>query len=160
MIVGCILYAVRVWAYSYLPFGEARYLLLLEPTHGVTYGATQIAMVDFAARSASAGNEASAQGLINSLRELGGVLGVALGGWADGAIGPRSTYRVVATVVLVGAAVLGVDDARRRRRRDANDASAPPPRRVRRRRDAKPDDPKEATNTDARIVDSTASTMC
>lgn len=106
MIVGCFCYMARVLAYTYIPFGKVKYLLLVEPLHGITYGTVQIAMVEFAAQSLPTGNEAAGQGLVYFFREFGSVIGVALGGWTEHVLGPRVMFRISALIVFVGSSVL------------------------------------------------------
>jgi len=106
MIVGCVCYMARVLAYTYIPFGKVKYVLLMEPLHGITYGTVQIAMVEFAAQSLPTGNEAAGQGLVYFFREFGSVVGVAFGGWTEHVLGPRVMFRISALIVFVGSCVL------------------------------------------------------
>jgi len=106
LLVGCMCYIARVIAYTYIPFGKVKYVLLMEPMHGITYGTVQIAMVEFAAQSLPVGNEAAGQGLVYFFRECGSVIGVALGGWAENEVGPRLMFRFSAVIVFIGSSVL------------------------------------------------------
>ena len=106
LVAGSISYFLNALAYTWIPFGAVKYVLLLEPLHGITYGTVQIAMVEFAAKSLPMGYEASGQGIVYFFRELGGVAGLILGGYADAIIGPRTMFRISALVVLVGTMVL------------------------------------------------------
>jgi len=104
LLLGCGAYIVRVIAYTWIPSsGNSSIILwLLEPLHGITYGAVQIAMVDFASRSClPPGMEATGQGLVYFFREAGGIVGVGVGGWGL-TVGPKTMFRVMAGIVLIG----------------------------------------------------------
>jgi hypothetical protein len=59
------------------------FVLFLEPLHGVTYACSKTSTVDFAAQVSQIGYESSAQGVITMILGLGGVLGLAAGGWIE-----------------------------------------------------------------------------
>jgi Na+/melibiose symporter-like transporter len=98
-------YVVRVLGYSLIPNNHILYVLVLEPLHGVTYACSQTAAVAFVAQFMPVGYEASGQGLMYSMRGVGSVAGLWLGGWAFNTLGARIMYRASAVLVLVGISV-------------------------------------------------------
>ncbi|GKY96514.1 hypothetical protein MPSEU_000611000 [Mayamaea pseudoterrestris] len=103
LLLACSCYIVRVVGYSYVPEGHGWMVLLFEPLHGITYACTQTAIVDFVAQLMPPGYQASGQGLAQSFRGLGGILGVGVGGFVVQANGDRFVYRIVAVIVAFGA---------------------------------------------------------
>lgn len=116
LLVGCACYFGRVVAYTYIPPGKLFFCLLLEPLHGITYGAVQLALVEFAAITLPAGYEASGQGLVYLFREGGSVAGVYLGGWVDGHLGAKNMFQLSALLVAIGGGLLAISEACRSRR--------------------------------------------
>ena len=107
LLLGCVCYLVRVVAYTWLPQGHMIYPLLLEPLHGVTYGSTQLAMVDFVAQVMPRGYEATGQGLVYLFKDGGSVLGILFGGLADNSShGPHLMFTMSAGIVSAGILVL------------------------------------------------------
>jgi len=108
LLLACLCYIVRAVGYTLIPQGHILYVLLLEPLHGVTYGCTQTAIVDFVAQAMPSGYEASGQGLAYLFRGIGSVAGLFLGGWAEDTVGPRLMYRISSLTVLIGSTVFGL----------------------------------------------------
>lgn len=99
---ACVAYSSRVAVYALLPAAQGWLVLLVEPLHGVTYSLGQLGAVHYVAALAGEGSQASAQGLADSLRALGGIGAGALGGAAMDAFGPRAVYGA-ASVCVAGA---------------------------------------------------------
>eukprot|EP00977_Amphora_coffeiformis_P006008 scaffold1289_cov178-Amphora_coffeaeformis.AAC.6 len=107
LLLGCTCYLIRVLIYPFLPVGRnVGIVLFLEPLHGITYGASQIAMVDFVAQIMPEGYEASGQGLVYLFKDGGSVLGVLLGGWAEDRLGNGWMFFISALIVTIGVAIL------------------------------------------------------
>jgi hypothetical protein len=105
LLVASVAYMVRVIGYSLVPKGRVGYVLLLEPLHGVTYGCSATAGVDFMSSLVPPGYEASGQGLLQVFTGTGSILGLLMGGWVEETLGPRIMYRIAATVVLIGSSI-------------------------------------------------------
>jgi Na+/melibiose symporter-like transporter len=105
LLVASVAYMVRVIGYSLVPKGKVGYVLLLEPLHGVTYGCSATAGVDFMSSMVPPGYEASGQGLLQVFVGTGSILGLLMGGWVEETLGPRIMYRIAATVVLIGSSI-------------------------------------------------------
>jgi MFS family permease len=101
-----VCYIVRVLGYSCIPRGHVRYALVLEPLHGVTYAASQTAVVDWVAQRMPHGYDATGQGFIYMFRGGGAIVGLLLGGWVQDTWGARWLYRMAAVVVTMGCGAL------------------------------------------------------
>jgi predicted MFS family arabinose efflux permease len=101
-------YIVRVVGYTVVP--QVWWVLAIEPLHGVIYGCSQTAGVEFVSDLVPLGYEASGQGLLFLFRGLGGIGGLALGGYLEQHVGPRTMYRMFASVVATGATMLLVTE--------------------------------------------------
>ena len=114
-------YLVRVVGYTLIPEGAMAWVLLLEPLHGVTYGAAATSNVEYMARLSPKGYEATSQGLLSGLRGVGSIAGLSLGGWIDDAYGAKVMYRLYATIVAIGLGIFLFTDRRQRYRRVSDD---------------------------------------
>jgi len=114
-------YLVRVVGYTLIPEGAMAWVLLLEPLHGVTYGAAATSNVEYMARLSPKGYEATSQGLLSGLRGVGSIVGLSLGGWIDDAYGAKTMYRLHATIVAIGLGIFLFTDRRQRYRRVSDD---------------------------------------
>lgn len=107
LLLGCLCYLARAIAYPFVPKGHMLYPILLEPLHGITYGSVQVAMVDFVAQAMPDGYEASGQGLVYLFKDGGSVVGVLMGGWAQGsAYGSNLMFALSAIIVGTGSLAL------------------------------------------------------
>ena len=106
LLMACLCYITRVVGYSLVPKGQPWWVLLFEPLHGITYACASLSSVDFVANLVPVGYEASGQGMLQSLRGSGSVLGLLFGGWGAEALGQRTMYRTLATVVTIGFTIL------------------------------------------------------
>jgi len=90
-------------------------VLFLEPLHGVTYGCAATSSVEYFVSFTPKGQEAAGQGLLSALEGVGGVIGLAGGGWAEDAFGPKMMYRGFAAMVATGCGIFAATDAWRGR---------------------------------------------
>jgi hypothetical protein len=75
---------------------------MLEPLHGVTFGCSCTAAVDFAASISPAGLEATSQAVMGSLQSgVGSLVGTSVGAFIEEKYGPHMMYRGAAAVILV-----------------------------------------------------------
>ena len=118
---AAVAYLVRVVGYTLIPEGAMAWVLLLEPLHGVTYGAAATSNVEYMARLSPRGYEATSQGLLSGLRGVGSIVGLSLGGWIDDAYGAKVMYRLYATIVAIGLGIFIFTDRRQRYRRVSDD---------------------------------------
>lgn len=100
-------YMTRVVGYTLIPTGHASYALLLEPLHGITYACSATAAVEFVARLMPPQQQSTGQGLVNAVRQIGAVIGLVVGSWAEDTVGPHILYRTAAAMVLIGSLLLG-----------------------------------------------------
>jgi len=103
---GTAAFIVRVTTYTLVPQGKFGWLLVIESLHGVSYAFYKTSGVEFMAKLATPGREATAQGILNGLRGLGAVMGLSVAGWAQEIFGPRIMYRSFGAVNLLGLLVL------------------------------------------------------
>jgi len=103
---GTAAFIVRVTTYTLVPQGKFGWLLVIESLHGVSYAFYKTSGVEFMAKLATPGSEATAQGILNGLRGLGAVMGLSVAGWAQEIFGPRIMYRSFGAVNLLGLLVL------------------------------------------------------
>ena len=96
---------IRIVGYTLIPQGQSWWVFFLEPLHGLTYAGSQSAAVEYVNQHMPAGKEASGQGIILLVRGSGGVLGLWLGGVLEDSLGPRTMYRIFATVTVLGMTV-------------------------------------------------------
>lgn len=95
-----ICYVVRVIGYSLLPSGHASWTLFLEPLHGITYACSQTAIVDLCTQRAPVGYAATFQGFVFSVRSIGAIVGLYVGGRAEeNWSNPRLLYLLAAASV-------------------------------------------------------------
>ena len=113
--VACLAYIVRVVGYTLIPTGSMGWVLFLEPLHGVTYGCAATSSVEYFVSFTPKGQEAAGQGLLSALEGVGGVIGLAGGGWAEDAFGPKMMYRGFAAMVATGCGIFAATDAWRGR---------------------------------------------
>lgn len=100
MTIAMVTYATRVIGYTLVPNGW--YVLLLEPLHGVTYGCSAIASVEFASSVCPPGLEATSQTLIGICRYgVGYVIGTGLAGYIEQHFGSDVLYRGAGCIVFV-----------------------------------------------------------
>lgn len=100
MILACLSYSSRVIGYTLL--SSPWYILLLEPLHGVTYGFSTIASVDYVAGMVSSDLQATGQGLLGSLQTgIGTLIGVGLGGYIEEKYGSIVLYRSSGIIVAI-----------------------------------------------------------
>ena len=78
------------------------YILLLEPLHGVTFACGATAGVEVLSSIVPGGSEAGGQSLLQIFVGIGSILGLALGGYLEDTMGPRTMYRISALVVFWG----------------------------------------------------------
>lgn len=108
LLLASLCYILRTLGYSFLPVGHATWVLFLEPLHGVTYACAQTATVHFVGQLVPLpGYEASGQGLLSLMKGIGAMVGLLLGGWAQGT-SARLLYRVASAVVFVGSSLFGI----------------------------------------------------
>ena len=80
-------------------------VLLLEPLHGVTYACAKTASIEFVARVAEVGFEASAQGVMSSLSGgLAPAVSLPLAGLVTDKLGANVLYRGAAGLVMTALA--------------------------------------------------------
>ena len=101
---GCFAYVIRVIGYSVVPESHARWVLLLEPLHGVTIGFVLTGSVAFVDGLMPRGYESSGQGFLSTVMGLGQFVGLCIGGVLEG----RMLYRVLAGIVTLGSLVLAI----------------------------------------------------
>lgn len=106
LVIAGVAYVIRVFGYTLVPEGHMWVILLLESLHGVSYACSKTGSVEFVARVTPKGYDASGQGLLFTIRFLGVVVGLAVGGWAQEAYGPRTLYTGMAGTVGLGCLVL------------------------------------------------------
>jgi MFS family permease len=99
MILGCLAYSTRVVGYTLLT--SPWYILFLEPLHGITYGFSTIASVDYVAGNVPANLQATGQGVLGSLQSVGTLVGVGLGGYVEERFGSLVLYRGAGIIVGV-----------------------------------------------------------
>mmetsp|Transcript_20496 Transcript_20496/g.58796 ORF Transcript_20496/g.58796 Transcript_20496/m.58796 type:complete len:461 (+) Transcript_20496:154-1536(+) len=83
---AAVSYMVRVIGYTLIPEGAMAWVLLLEPLHGVTYGAAATSNVAYMAQLSPKGYEATSQGLLSGLRGIGSIVGLSC--WVAGSTTP------------------------------------------------------------------------
>ena len=120
---AAVAYMVRVIGYTLIPEGAMAWVLLLEPLHGITYGAAATSNVEYMAQLTPKGYEATSQGLLSGLRGIGSIVGLSLGGWIDDAFGAKVLHRLYATIVAIGLVFFLFTDRRERYRRVADGSS-------------------------------------
>lgn len=102
LLLSLLLYAVRfaIWVFVPHPWVVAVSQVLL----GLTYGSALVASVEYAARSAPPGLEATSQAIVTGLiNGLGRSLGSVAGGSMYEQLGPRSTFVASGIMVLLAA---------------------------------------------------------
>lgn len=99
---ACVAYVVRVIGYSFIPTSHPYLVLFLEPLHGITIAFATTSSVAFADEWAPTGYEASGQGFMSTIRNLGMFVGLCIGGFLEG----RTLYRVLAVIVTTGGLIL------------------------------------------------------
>ncbi|KAL7478411.1 hypothetical protein ACHAW6_004179 [Cyclotella cf. meneghiniana] len=102
--LGCLAYVVRVIGYSIVPESHARWVLVLEPLHGVTIGFVLTGSVAFVDSLMPKGYESSGQGFLSTIMGLGQFFGLCIGGLLEG----RVLYRVLAGIVSLGGVILAI----------------------------------------------------
>jgi hypothetical protein len=101
---ACLAYSSRVLVYALLPAEKGWLVLLCEPLHGVTYSLGQLGSVHYVAALAGDGSQATAQGLADSLKAVGGIGANVFGGGIMDAAGPRALYGGASATVAVALA--------------------------------------------------------
>jgi len=97
MTIACLAYIFRVvW---YTSFANPWMVLVVEPLHGVTFACKALAAVHYAAELAPPGLETSAQGLGNTILQLGVITGSIVGGSIMDSHGSIFLYRAAAALV-------------------------------------------------------------
>ena len=118
LIISMIAYGTRVIGYTIVPNGNdivsffpcihsflisilGWYVLLLEPLHGVTYGCSTIAAIEFASSVSPPGLESTSQTLMGIFRYgVGYAIGNAAGGYVEEVYGPNWLYRSAGVIIL------------------------------------------------------------
>lgn len=89
---ACVAYSSRVAVYAVVPAGKGWLVLLCEPLHGVTYSLGALGAVHYVSALARANEQASSQGVADSLRSIGGICANLLGGGVMDRFGSRALY--------------------------------------------------------------------
>jgi hypothetical protein len=97
LVISMAAYCTRVYCYTI--FTSPWMVLLVEPLHGVTFACAQLAAVQYCALIAPPGLETSTQGLKDSVRSLGGIIGIFSAGVVTDLFGSATMYRGAAAVV-------------------------------------------------------------
>lgn len=98
--IATLSYAVRVVGYTLIPKSTDWEILFLEPLHGVTFGCSKLASVDFMSAFAPDGYQASGQALLGALQGVGGLIGTSAGGEVEEMFGYKTLYRAAAAAVF------------------------------------------------------------
>ena len=99
-------YVTRVVGYALIPEGQIWMILILETLHGISYACSKTGSVEYIARVTPNGHEASGQGLLFTIRFLGVVVGLLIGGITQQEFGGRILYLCMALLVSLGMLVL------------------------------------------------------
>ena len=106
LLVAGAAYVIRVVGYSMIPKGHLWLILILEMLHGISYACSKTGSVEYIARMTPKGQEASSQGLLFTIRFLGVVAGLFVGGWTQQTFGGRIMYLGMAALVFLGMVIL------------------------------------------------------
>jgi len=107
---ACVCYIIRFVAYSQLE--DARWYLLVEPLHGVTYAVMWNASASYAFSLAPPGLGTTAQGLLSGVHwGLGQGVGALVGGVLYARVGPRMMFKIVTVGPLASLALIAVNAA-------------------------------------------------
>lgn len=104
--IGASCYIVRSFAYSVARSPWT--ILLVEPLHGVTFGASATSGVVFVAERTPPKLKATGQSVLEGIQSLGGVLGTAAGGFIMQVFGSGVLYRLTATATLIATVTFAV----------------------------------------------------
>jgi MFS family permease len=106
LLIAGVAYVIRVFGYTLVPEGKMWMILILETLHGVTYACSKTGSVEYIARATPKGYDASAQGLLFTIRFCGVVVGCWVGGWAQATWGGRMMYLGIGSLVSLAMLVL------------------------------------------------------
>jgi MFS family permease len=99
-------YVIRVVGYAIIAEGQMWMILILETLHGISYACSKTGSVEYIARVTPKGYDASGQGLLFTIRFLGVVAGLFVGGWTQQSFGGRVLYLGMAVLVSLGMIIL------------------------------------------------------
>ena len=108
LLIAGLAYVIRVVGYVIIPEGKMWLLLILETLHGISYACSKTGSVEYIARVTPTGYDASAQGLLFTIRFVGVVVGLFVGGLTQQWFGGRILYFSIAVLVSLGMVVLFV----------------------------------------------------
>lgn len=106
LIIAGLAYVIRVAGYVIIPEGKMWLLLILETLHGISYACSKTGSVEYIARVTPTGYDASAQGVLFTIRFVGVVVGLFVGGSMQQTFGGRTLYFSMSVLVFLGMVVL------------------------------------------------------
>lgn len=98
LIIAAISLVIR--GVTYVLFSHVSSFLWVEPLHGVTFAAMQVASVAYVASRAPLQAEATAQAVATACRAAGAIFGSTLGGFIFHTLGPRLLFLIVSIFVF------------------------------------------------------------